>query len=153
MLHNVDITYKGNGRALAGQPKPSGLILLFADHLIFRPIDLFRVCGGTITGASLSAFLHTLRAGRAPRKVSAITFCLAFIVCCYLFANSPLKQFPLVNTMALFMTGYLTIINCRSLVYLEFAPLLSSTITQLYHCHAWDWMKPLQWLYVAAISK
>ena len=38
-------------------------------------------------------------------------------------------------------------------MYQEFAPLLSSTITQLYHCHAWDWMKPLQWLYVAAISK
>ena len=31
--------------------------------------------------------------------------------------------------MALFMTGYLTLMNCSSLVYQEFAPFLSSTIT------------------------
>ena len=60
-LHNVDITYKGNGRTLAGQPKPSGLILRSAEHLFFRPGYLFRVCGDTITGASLSTFLHTSR--------------------------------------------------------------------------------------------
>ena len=42
----------------------SGLILL-----IFRPGGLFRVCGGTITVASLSAFFHTFRAGRAPGEV------------------------------------------------------------------------------------
>ena len=90
MLHNVDITYKGNGRALAGQPKPSGLILLFADHLIFRPSDLFWVCDGTITGASLSAFLHTLRAGRSPGEGVCFNF-LARVHCLL----GPLRALPI----------------------------------------------------------
>ena len=90
MLHNVDIPYKGNGRALAGQPKPSGLTLLFADHLIFRPSDLFRVCGGIITGASLSAFLHTLRAGRAPGEGVCFDF-LARVHCLL----GPLRKLPI----------------------------------------------------------
>ena len=129
----------------------SGLILL-----IFRPGGLFRVCGGTITVASLSAFFHTFRAGHDLRemgKLSVLTFWLAFIVCWDLFAKSSLDQFPLSNIMTLFMTGYLTLMNCRSLLYQEFGPFLSSTLTQLYHCHAWDWIKSLLRLCEAAISK
>ena len=79
-LHNVDITYKGNGRTLAGQPKPSGLTLRSAEHLFFRPDYLFRVCGDTITGASLPAFLHTLCAGRAPGEGVCYNF-LARVHC------------------------------------------------------------------------
>ena len=62
-------------------------------------------------------------------KVSALIFKLAFIVCWDLFANSPLNQFPLSHTMALFMNEYSTLMSCRSLVYQEFGPFLSSTIT------------------------
>ena len=127
--------------------------LRFADHLIFRPSDLFRFAVIPLrVRLCLRFFIHFARIVFLE-KVSASIFWLAFIVCWDLFANSPLNQFPLSNTMALFMTGYLTLINCRNLVYQEFAPFLSNTITQFYHCHAWDWMKPLQWLYVAAISK
>ena len=61
MLHSVDIIYKGNGRALAGQPKPSGLTLRSADNLIFRPGYLFRVCGDTITGVSVYVSSYTSR--------------------------------------------------------------------------------------------
>ena len=141
MLHNVDITYKGNGRTLAGQPKPSGLPLSFADHLIFRPSDLFRFAVIPLrVRLCLRFFIHFARIVFLE-KVSASFFWLAFIVCWDLFANSPLNQFPLSNTMALFMTEYSTLMSCRSLVYQEFGPFLSSTLTQFYHCHAWNWMK------------
>ena len=90
MLHNVDITYKGNGRTLAGQPKPSGLTLLFADHSIFRPSNLIRVCDGTITNASLSALLHTLRAGSDPGEGVCYNF-LARVHCLL----GPLRELPI----------------------------------------------------------
>ena len=90
MLHNVNITYKENGRTLARQSKPSGLTRIFVDHLMIRPGDLFRVCGDTITEISLSAFFHTLRAGRVPRE--GVCFNILACVHCWL---EPLREFPI----------------------------------------------------------
>ena len=93
MLHNVDITYKGNGRALAGQPKPSILALLFAGHLIICPSELLRVCGGNIKGASVSAFLHTICASRAPGEGVIFKF-FARIIICWAFSRIFIGSIP-----------------------------------------------------------
>lgn len=55
-FHIVDIVYRGYGLTLTGQSHRAGLIPILADHAIYRPHDLIRVCKGTVSADTLSFF-------------------------------------------------------------------------------------------------
>ena len=54
VLVNSDLTSETTGRPLAGNYRRSVIKTLLAELGLHRPFDLFRACGPSITGTTLS---------------------------------------------------------------------------------------------------
>lgn len=73
-LDNVDLPSGYRGRTLAGASVPVKLISLLAERGIFRPLELFAVCGNPVTAETLSNFLQQPSSARAFGLASCSNF-------------------------------------------------------------------------------